>query len=365
MSGEKRILQLLLDAVAGGVFPGAVLLVARQQKTLFCEAVGNGTVIPAPRLMTSQTRFDLASLTKPLATALTVLCLVSQEKLQLDNSLGELLPPTNIPQDKKEITLRQLLCHCSGLPAWKPYYLSLETLPLKDRRVSLRQMILEEPLDSSPGTTTTYSDLGFLLIEWILEQTSGQNLHHFTRRNLFGHFGCATPFFLPLDRGSVQDPYEFADTEYCSWRATTLSGQVHDENAYVLGGVAGHAGLFGTASEVKCVLDAILDTFSTGDSSVPWSRERLSEFLRPARLDPASTWALGFDTPDSSDSSAGHHFSAETVGHLGFTGTSFWLDLQREMAVILLTNRIHPSRDNEKIKDFRPLIHDAVMEEFA
>jgi CubicO group peptidase (beta-lactamase class C family) len=91
----------------------------------------------------------------------------------------------------------------------------------------------------------------------------------------------------------------------------------------------------------------------------------LFEFLRPARLDPASTWALGFDTPDSSGSSAGHHFSEETVGHLGFTGTSFWLDLQREMAVILLTNRIHPSRDNEKIKDFRPLIHDAVMEEFA
>jgi len=226
-------------------------------------------------------------------------------------------------------------------------------------------MIVQEPLDSSPGTATTYSDLGFLLIEWILEQISGQNLHHFTRQNLFGHLGCATPAFLPLDRGSVQDPYEFADTEYCSWRATTLSGQVHDENAYVLGGVAGHAGLFGTASEVKCVLDAILDTLSTGETSTPWSRERLSEFLRPAGLDPTSTWALGFDTPGSSNSSAGHHFSAETVGHLGFTGTSFWLDLQREMAVILLTNRIHPSRDNEKIKDFRPLLHDAVMEEYG
>lgn len=365
MSGQKRILQLLLDAVAGGVFPGAVLLVARHQKTLFCEAVGNGAVLPAPRLMTGQTRFDLASLTKPLATALTALSLVSQEKLQLDNSLAELLPSTNIPQDKQEITLRQLLCHCSGLPAWKPYYLSLQTFPLKDRKASLRQMILEEPLDSSPGTTTIYSDLGFLIIEWILEQTSGQNLHHFTRQNLFGHLGCTTPVFLPLDRESGLEAHEFADTEYCSWRAITLSGQVHDENAYVLGGVAGHAGLFGTATEVKCVLDAILDTLSTGNTSAPWSRERLSEFLRPARLDPASTWALGFDTPGSSDSSAGHHFSTETVGHLGFTGTSFWLDLQREMAVILLTNRIHPSRENEKIKDFRPLLHDAVMEEFA
>jgi serine-type D-Ala-D-Ala carboxypeptidase len=365
MSGEKKILQLLLDAVAGGVFPGAVLLVARHKDTLFCEAVGKGAVLPAPRLMTSQTRFDLASLTKPLATALTVLCLVSQEKLHLDDSLVKLLPSTNIPQDKKEITLRQLLCHCSGLPAWRPYYLSLQTLPPEDRKTSLRQMILQETLDSSPGTTTTYSDLGFLLIEWILEQTNGQNLHHFTRQNLFGHLDCATPAFLPLDRGSVKDPDEFADTEYCSWRAKTLSGQVQDENAYVLGGVAGHAGLFGTASEVKCVLDAILDTLSTGDTSTPWSRDKLSEFLRPACLDPTSTWALGFDTPASSNSSAGRHFSAESVGHLGFTGTSFWLDLLREMAVILLTNRIHPSRDNEKIKDFRPLLHDAVMEEFG
>ena len=365
MSAEKRILQLLLDAVAGGVFPGAVLLVARHENTLFFEAVGNGALLPAPRPMSRQTRFDLASLTKPLATALTVLCLVSQEKLQLDSSLAELLPSMNIPEDKKEITLRQLLCHCSGLPAWKPYYLSLQTLAMKGRKPRIRQMILEESLSSSPGTTTIYSDLGFLLIEWIIEQNSGQDLHHFTRQSLFRQMGCATPAFLPLDRGSVQDPREFADTEYCFWRARTISGQVHDENGYVLGGVAGHAGLFGTASEVKCVLDAILDTLSTENTSVPWSRERLSEFLRPARIDPSSTWALGFDTPASSDSSAGNHFSAETVGHLGFTGTSFWLDLQRKIAVILLTNRIHPSRDNEKIKDFRPLLHDAVMEEYG
>ena len=215
MRGEKRILQLLLDAVAGGVFPGAVLLVACNKKTLFCEAVGNGAILPAPRLMTSQTRFDLASLTKPLATALTTVSLVSQKKLQLDDALAELLPVTNIPQDKQEITLRQLLCHCSGLPAWKPYYLSLQTLPLKERKGRLREMILQEPLDSSPGTTTTYSDLGFLVIEWILEQISGKNLHHFTQHNLFGHLSCATPVFLPLDQdqGSGQDLYEFADTE--------------------------------------------------------------------------------------------------------------------------------------------------------
>jgi CubicO group peptidase (beta-lactamase class C family) len=365
MKKARRILQLLIDGVADGVFPGAVLLVSQKKKTIFFEAVGNGALVPTPRPMTLDTRFDLGSLTKPLATALAVLGAVSQEKLRLDGSLLELLPTARIPEDKQEITLRQLLCHCSGLPAWKPYYLSIEALPLSARKGQLRQLILEEPLDYSPGTHTIYSDLGYLLIEWILEVNSGQYLYHFTQEHLFGQIGCATPGFLPLDQEPEYDPHEFADTEYCPWRGSILSGQVHDENAYVLGGVAGHAGLFGTSSEVQCILDTILDTFSSGNTPAPWSREYLAQFLRPARLDPCSTWGLGFDTPASIDSSAGRYFSSETVGHLGFTGTSFWLDLKREMAVILLTNRIHPSRDNKKIKDFRPLLHDTVMEEFG
>ncbi|MGD8370050.1 MAG: serine hydrolase [Syntrophobacterales bacterium] len=365
MSGERRILQLLIDGVAETVFPGAVLLVSQRKKTLFFEAVGNAALLPAPRPMQTITRFDLASLTKPLATALAVLCLVSQEKLQLDFSLAKLLPSITLPEDKQEITLRQLLCHCSGLPAWKPYYLTLETLPQNGRKTHLRQLILQESLDFAPGDQTIYSDLGFLLIEWILEEISGQDIHLFTQQHLYGEIDCPTPEFRPLDQRSGLHPHDFADTEYCPWRGNVLSGQVHDENAYVLGGVAGHSGLFGTASEVKCILDTILDTLSAGNTSVPWSPEVLSQFLRPALLDPSSSWALGFDTPSSTGSSAGQHFSAESIGHLGFTGTSFWLDLQREIAVILLTNRIHPSRANEKIKDFRPLLHDAVMEEFA
>jgi len=365
MSGEKRILQLLFEGVAEGVFPGAVLLVSQRRKNLFFEAVGNRALVPFPRPMTRHTRFDLASLTKPLATSLAVVCLVGQGKLQLDGSLAELLPSASIPEDKQEITLRQLLCHCSGLPAWKSYYLSLDTFPQEARKAQIRQLILQEPLDYGPATDTIYSDLGFLLVEWLLEEHSGQDLYSFTRQYLFGRIDGATPDFLPLIKESAPDPHEFADTEYCPWRGRILSGQVHDENCYVLGGVAGHAGLFGTASEVKCILDTILDTFSPRKTSTPWSGEVLSEFLRPARLVPSSTWALGFDSPAPADSSSGRFFSSQTIGHLGFTGTSFWLDLEREMTVILLTNRIHPSRDNDKIKEFRPLLHDAVMEEFG
>ena len=365
MSAEKRILDLLLSGVSEGVFPGSVLLVSRSKKNVFFEAVGNSSLFPTPRPMTRQTRFDLASLTKPLATALSILCLVSQGMVRLDDSLALLLSSTTLPEDKKEISLRQLLSHCSGLPAWKPYYLSLRTLPQMVRKTQMRRQILEEPLAYPPATNTVYSDLGFLVIEWLLEEISGKDLYHFTQENLFAHFACRTPGFIPLGQKTDHDHNQFADTEYCPWRGRILSGEVHDENAYALGGVAGHAGLFGTAQEVKCLLDCILDTISAENTSVPWSREHLTEFLKPAQLHPSSTWALGFDTPASLDSSAGHCFSANTVGHLGFTGTSFWLDLEKKISVILLTNRVHPSRDNEKIKEFRPLLHDAVMEAFA
>jgi CubicO group peptidase (beta-lactamase class C family) len=365
MSAEKRILDLLLAAVSDGVFPGCVLLVCHSKKIVFFEAAGNSGLFPTPRPMTRQTRFDLASLTKPLATALGILCLVSQGMVHLDNSLVKLLSSITVPEDKKEISLRQLLSHCSGLPAWKPYYLSLGTLPQRARKAQIRRQILEEPLAYSPATSTVYSDLGFIVIEWLLEEISGKDLYHFTREDLFDHLFCSTPGFIPLGREINVDHNQFADTEFCPWRGRILSGEVHDENAYALGGVAGHAGLFGTAQEVKCVLDCLLDTISGENTSAPWSREYLSEFLQPAHLHPPSNWALGFDTPASSDSSAGRYFSPRSVGHLGFTGTSFWLDLEKAISVILLTNRVHPSRDNQKIKEFRPLLHDAVMEEFA
>jgi CubicO group peptidase (beta-lactamase class C family) len=365
MSARNRILALLRDGVSESVFPGVVLLVARSKQNLFFEAVGHAALLPEPRPLTRHTRFDLASLTKPLATALAVLCQVSRGMLRLDARLPELIPSRLVPPDKAEITLGQLLCHCSGLPDWRPYYKTLETLPQNKRKEKLRQLILQEPLEWSPGTSTLYSDLGFLLIQWILEENSGKDLHVFTEQHVYTLLPCATPQFLPLDQQWNHRPHDVAATEHCPWRDRIISGEVHDENGYALGGVAGHAGLFGNASQVKCILDIILDTYGSEGHPLPWSQKDMDAFLRPARLDPNSTWALGFDTPAASGSSAGHHFSPRSVGHLGFTGTSFWLDLSREMTVILLTNRIHPSRDNDKIKKFRPLLHDAVMEEFA
>jgi serine-type D-Ala-D-Ala carboxypeptidase len=365
MNGEKRILDLLHAAVTDGVFPGAVLLVSRAGHRLFFQAVGNAAILPAPRPMTVQTIFDLASLTKPLATTLAVLIVVSRGNLGLDTPLADLLAPRSIPRDKAALTLRQLLSHSAGFPAWKPYYLELQKLPQKDRNSELREFLLEEPLEYAPGEGSLYSDLGFLVIQWIMEERTRTDLHRFTRENLYEPLGCPTLSYRPLQQTTAGDPRDFAATEQCPWRGRVLNGEVHDENAYVIGGVAGQAGLFGAAADVGRLLDAILRTRAGIGAGLPWAPGRLEEFLRRAYPEPTRTWALGFDTPAAVGSSAGSLFSPETVGHLGFTGTSFWLDLKRKLAVVLLTNRVHPTRANEKIKAFRPVLHDAVMEEFG
>ncbi|HYA02229.1 MAG TPA: serine hydrolase [Syntrophobacteria bacterium] len=365
MSGKKRILDLLNAAAADGVFPGAVLLVSRAGHRLFLQAVGQAAIVPSPRLMTVDTVFDLASLTKPLATTLAVLVLVDRGRLPLDASLAELLQSQSLPADKAGITLRQLLSHSAGFPAWKPYYVELERLPQTDRQKRIRELLLKEPLEYPPGRQSLYSDLGFLLIQWLVEEKAATNLHHFTRKHLYDPLGCRGLSYRPLEQGPPADIRDFAATENCPWRGRVVTGEVHDENAYALGGVAGQAGLFGAASDVGRMLDAIIRTRAGISVGLPWSAARLDEFLRRAYPDPANTWALGFDTPAAVGSSAGRHFSRDTVGHLGFTGTSFWVDLQRKLTVILLTNRIHPTRANEKIKEFRPVLHDAVMEEFG
>ena len=365
MNGERRILDLLHGAVADGVFPGAVLLVSRAGHRLLFQAAGNAALLPTPRPMTAHTIFDLASLTKPLATTLAVLIVVSRGNLDLDAPLADLLARRSIPRDKAALTLRQLLSHSAGFPAWKPYYLELAKLPQANRKRRLHELLLEEPLEHAPGEGSLYSDLGFLLIEWIMEEKTATDLHRFTREHLYEPLGCPTLSYRPLQQTTLRDPRDFAATEQCPWRGRVLSGEVHDENAYVMGGVAGQAGLFGAAADVGRLLDAILRTRGGIGAGLPWAPERLEEFLRRAYPEPTRTWALGFDTPAAVGSSAGSHFSPETVGHLGFTGTSFWLDLRRKLAVVLLTNRIHPTRANEKIKDFRPVLHDAVMEEFG
>ncbi|MBC8433985.1 MAG: beta-lactamase family protein [Desulfobacterales bacterium] len=350
----KQVDQMMKEAITDEVFPGGVLLVAGLDSVVFFEAYGYADIF-SKRPMTNETVFDLASLTKPLATTLAVMQLVSQHKLRLEQNLGSVLPLL-YNSEKSRITLKQLLCHTSGICDYRPYYESLDKLPPERRRDALREFLVSEPLINPPGAKVLYSDLGFMLLNWVVEQVSERRLDQFVDAEIYAQLGIENLFFVNLD--SEPRNVQFAATERCPWRDTLINGVVHDENAYAVGGIEGHAGLFGTAKDVYRLLFVLLTDFYGKSESILFEKKLMQTFLI---RDGSSGRPLGFDAPLSTGSSCGQYFSKKSVGHLGFTGTSFWMDLDRGVIVILLTNRVHPSRDNVKIKDFRPQLHDVVM----
>jgi CubicO group peptidase (beta-lactamase class C family) len=350
--------ELMRDAVETGVFPGGVLLVARGDDIMFCESFGLARIDPE-RPMTPETVFDLASLTKPLATTLAVMLLIQEGRLNLDQTVGSVIPIFS-GTNKELITIRQLLSHTAGLPDYNPYYEELATRSLAERKALLRTRLSNEKLVNPPGKTAVYSDVGFMILEWLIEVVARRPLNHFVEKSVYGPLGIENLFFIPVDSDSGKRDRQYAATEQCPWRGKVLDGEVHDDNAYVLGGVAGHAGLFGIAQDVYRLLKELLNVYSGEPNSGLFRKDMIQSFFQ--RQSDGGSWALGFDTPSRPKSSSGKHFSDQSIGHLGFTGTSFWVDLIRKVIVVLLTNRIHPSRKNEKIKAFRPVLHDRVME---
>jgi CubicO group peptidase (beta-lactamase class C family) len=344
--------------VARGVFPGTVLLTARGKEVLFFEAFGAARLEPQ-RPMTMDTAFDLGSLTKPLATAVSMMILVQERRLHLDDTLGRLLEGFGGTQ-KGKISLGHLLSHTSGLPDYRPYYQELVKVPLEERRGLLRRLLLKADVLHAPGRVSLYSDLGFMILARVVERVSEKPLDGFVREAVYGPLGIEDLFFLPLNDSRARGERSYAATEACPWRGRTLEGEVHDENAHALGGVAGHAGLFGTARGVYTLLLELLHAYSGKAHSGPFQQAVVKTFFK--RCSPDGRWALGFDTPTRPHSSSGRYFSDASVGHLGFTGTSFWVDLAQGMIIVLLTNRVHPRRDNQGINAFRPLLHDTVME---
>jgi serine-type D-Ala-D-Ala carboxypeptidase len=339
--------------VATGVFPGAVLLVAKDGEIRFERAYGHADNL-THHPVHNQTVFDLASLTKPLATTLGVVKLLQEKKIELHQAVGSILAPFKKPP-RDVITVHHLLGHSSGLPDYRPYYLELEKLPAAKRREALRSLLAKEPLCTEPGQKVCYSDLGFMLLSWIVEAVTAERLDHYVQNEIYNPLSIDL-FFQPLDKTLKKQ--EYAACENCAWRGRVLEGVVSDENAYVVGGIEGHAGLFGTAGAVNDLLTVLLRTYcGTGEDGLFQSTWLNTIFKRHADIDRA----LGFDSPAATGSSCGKYFSKESVGHLGFTGTSFWMDLEKRLVVVLLTNRVHPSRENTAIKTFRPKIHDAVM----
>jgi len=360
---SAKITEILQRGLKEKVYPGAVLLIAREENIVFFYTVGNRTLRPQSLPMEKETRFDLASLTKPLATTLAAMKLEEKNLLDLDEPISSLIEP--FPwRDKADITPRLLLNHSSGLPDWKPYYLELIKLPLKERKPAVRRLIMEESLREKPQTVSLYSDLGFIALEWIIEIVTGKDLSSFLNTTFYQPLGLKNLHLDTVARGPMNEKESYAATEHCQWRKEIMQGHVHDENAYALGGYSGHAGLFGTAQDIFTLTTALINIYH-GYSAGLLKSKTVRTFLSRQEIVPGSTWALGWDTPSRNNSTSGNCFSSNSIGHTGFTGTSIWIDLEKNITVIFLTNRIHPSRSNEKIKEFRPELHNLIMQDLA
>jgi beta-N-acetylhexosaminidase len=339
---------LMQNAVQDSVFPGAILLVARNGIIVMHEAFGQMGYKEFNRVMPLDAIFDMASVTKCVATTTACMLLYERGLLDLDAPVQNYLPEF-AGAGKERVTIRHLLTHSSGLMAYRRYFLEDKTPG------EIIKTILNEPLENPPGAKTVYSDLGIILLGKIIEKLSGQPLEVFCREQIFKP--------LKMNETGYNPPPQFLSrivpTESDSWRGRMVHGQVHDENAFALGGVSGHAGLFSTARDLATFLSMLLNggAYEGGRLLKP---ETIALFTSPQHVVKGSSRALGWDTADGKNS-AGHLMSARAFGHTGFTGTSVWTDPEKNMFVILLSNRVHPTRSNQKLLPFRAALHDAVM----
>lgn len=351
-----RLAADLLDAaVVDGVTPGGVLLVARQGTVVLDHAAGRLTYDEGSPAITPSTIYDLASLTKVIATTTLLMRRVDTNVLDLDAAAASYLPELE-ESAVGGATLRDLLAHSSGLPCCTELFRELgEDLDRDEARGRYLEHIAATELAAARRERAIYSDLGVLLLGEILERGSDFGLALQVEQEVLEPLGLADTGYLPAD--SLRE--RIAPTEFDSWRGRLPHGEVHDENTLALGGIAPHAGLFGTARDVAAFAQAMLNGGAYAGHRLA-KAETVALFTRRADLVPGSSRALGWDTP-SDPSSAGRYFSARSYGHTGFTGTSLWIDPELELIVVLLTNRVHPTRENIAIRRLRPAIHDAVV----
>jgi len=343
------------------------LLVARQREVVFEAAVGRARLLPSPQEMDLDALFDLASLTKPLVATSLAMLAVDRGKADLGEPLRARLP---VSGPLGAVTPWHLLSHSSGLPSWRPLYLELEAAQARGevgrarREVKqwMRRQVLAQELVYVPGERSTYSDLGFMLLEWWLEVVLGDRLDRLFERRIGAPVGCRAMEFVDLDAERRRPVERYVATEDCPWRGRVLQGEVHDQNTYAMGGIGGQAVLFSTAREVHRLLLELHRAWS-GEGSL-FGAEVVRSFWQPAGV-PASPFRLGWDGPSLEGyRSAGEHFGPRAVGHLGFTGCSVWLEPEEGYWVVLLSNRVHPRADNQQIRSFRPALHDLVRVEW-
>jgi CubicO group peptidase (beta-lactamase class C family) len=343
---DHGISTFLTERIDAGDFPSAVYLVAERGREVFADALGNSIVEPQRIAASLDTIYDLASLTKPLVTSLLCARRVEAGELKLAGPVAEYLPEF-ARTDKRAITVGQLLSHTSGLPAWRPLYI----LAAGERERTLAA-IAKLALEYEPGTRVVYSDLGFITLGLLVERLSGKRLVELAQNEIFQPLELKRTFFNPeaamqtgiaacetgnaYERGMVQDSGAPAATDDKHWRQELIWGQVHDGNAYFLGGAAGHAGLFSTARETLAIASQFLagQTKLLSAATTELFRRNLTPGLEEAR-------SFGWQLAETKDSAAGADLPRDSFGHSGFTGTSCWNDPDHERTFILLTNRTH------------------------
>lgn len=349
---------ILADATHDRAFSGAAFGVFLRGNVLAIDAVGHFTYEPESPVVLPDTVFDLASLTKVMATTAMVMLLWQRGTLDLDEPVCQRLPefvaqePPGSP--KRAITPRMLLAHSSGLPAYERLYQRCST------RAELLDAVMRMPLEFPPETRAVYSDIGFILLGRLLEILAGEPLDSFCQREIFTPLGMSATRFCPPPNARPEIP---PTQLYDPLRQRMVQGEVHDRNCWVLGGVAGHAGIFSNVADILRFATCMLN------GGVPLFRSKTVSLFTARQLRPSGTSrALGWDTP-SAPSASGNFFSPLSAGHLGYTGTSLWMDFDKQLAIVLLTNRTYPGEGadgvSDKIREVRPLFHDALMRELA
>ena len=341
---DEAISAMLAERIAAGNFPSAAYAVAEGARVVFSDALGDAVREPERLAATPDTIYDLASLTKPLVTGLLCALFVERASLELDAPISRHLPEFD-REDKRPLTARHLLTHTSGLPAWLPLYFTAG-----GERGRVPEAIAAVPLEHAPGARVVYSDLGFITLGLLLSKLSGVPLAELARREIFGPLGLQRTFFNPeraLRTGvaACESGGNLYERETCAhregadsfaWREGLIWGEVHDGNAHFLGGAAGHAGLFSTAFETTRIAAQFLAEQSRllSPETCRLFRTNMTEGLNEAR-------SLAWQLAATKDSTAGPALPPDAFGHLGFTGTSCWLDPRRQRTFVLLTNRTH------------------------
>jgi len=339
---------VLREALTRQAFPAASIAVTHEGKLVALRAFGRFTFDSSSTEVTPHTIFDLASVSKVIATTSMAMILYERGLLDLEMPVISIVGEFAGEDPRRdEITLRMLLAHSSGLPAYEKLFLRAHT------REELLEAAYSTPLANEPGSHAEYSDIGFIILGVALERLSDESLDHFCEREVFGPLGMTHTTFNPArDLHNGIAPTANDQT----FRHRVVQGEVQDENASVLGGIAGHAGLFSTAQDVATFAHAMLQ------NGQPIMRPETLALFTKRELSPEGTSrALGWDTP-SRPSQSGTHVSSNSFGHLGYTGTSLWIDPERKLSITTLTNRTWPDCSNKAIQQVRPRFHDAVVE---